>query len=82
MHQSNSKIDTITVNQESFSTGVATQIVSCSTSVDERGLFEEILKRLEEICHAENDLPTKTKKIQDLLEIPEKSAKKLLMSHI
>jgi hypothetical protein len=59
------------------------------TIVDEGGLLlipgeeaDEILKRLEEIYHSENDLPTKIKKIQDLLEIPEKSAKKLLMSHI
>ncbi len=59
------------------------------TIVDEGGLLmipekeaEEILKQLEEIYHAEDDLPTKIKKIQNLLEIPEKSAKKLLMSHI
>lgn len=65
-----------------------TEILEGLTIVDEGGVLlipaeeaEEILNRLEEIYHSADDHPTKIKKIQNLLEIPEKSAKKLLIQH-
>lgn len=42
---------------------------------------EEILEALEGIYSSKEDFPTKIKKIQDLIGIPEKSARKLLMQH-
>jgi hypothetical protein len=43
---------------------------------------EKILIALNEVYNSQDDLPTKIKQIQDILEIPEESARKLLMQHI
>lgn len=42
---------------------------------------EELLESLEGIYTSAEDFPTRIRKIQDLLGIPEKSARKLLMQH-
>jgi len=42
---------------------------------------EEIVEELEKIYVSQEDSPTKIKKIQELLKIPEESARKLLMQH-
>ncbi|MGD2249081.1 MAG: hypothetical protein PVF58_11805 [Candidatus Methanofastidiosia archaeon] len=42
----------------------------------------KILKDLQKIYNSQNNIPTKIKKIQNILEIPEESARKLLLQHI
>lgn len=42
---------------------------------------EEIMKRLEKVYASKEDSPTKIRKIQEILGIPEESARNLLMQH-